>query len=181
MKLHVILAGMMLAMLGSAHAGSLYRWVDKSGNVHYGDMPAADAAQVEKKKVASDSPEGDNAGLPYEMLRAKKNFPVTLYVADNCTDPCQKARDLLNKRSIPFTEKNLKNNEDLDAFRKMSGSDEVPALTVGKTWLKRFLAEQWNDELDIAGYPKIPSFHPPVVPAIPQADEPAKKAKPSQY
>lgn len=179
MKLRVVLAGMMLAVLGGAHAGSLYRWVDKSGNVHYGDMPAADAAQVEKKKVASDSPEGDNAGLPYETLRAKKNFPVTLYVADNCTDPCQKARDLLNKRGVPFAEKNLKSNEELDAFRKMSDSTEVPALTVGKSLLKGFLAEQWNSELDIAGYPKTSPYRAQAAPPAPSG-KPAKKTEPPQ-
>ena len=177
MKPHLVLTGMMLAVLGGAQAGSLYRWVDKSGNVHYGDVPAGDAAQVEKKKISSGSSENNDAGLPYETLRARKNFPVTLYVADNCSEPCQNARDLLNKRGIPFSEKNLVTKEEIDAFKKMSGSETTPTLAVGNSWLKGFLAEQWNDELNIAGYPKTLPYRPQV-PARPPADKPAKQAEP---
>ena len=50
MKPYFVLAGMLLAVLGNAQADT-YRWVDKSGKVHYGDEPPADeAAQVEQKK-----------------------------------------------------------------------------------------------------------------------------------
>ena len=171
MKHYFIMAGILAAMLGSAQAGSLYRWVDQSGNVHYGDMPAAGAAQIEEVKI-TDAPATDDADLPYETRRVKEAFPVTLYVADNCREPCQEARDLLNQRGIPFTEKNLKSNEELDAFRKMSGGDDIPALTIGENWLRRFLAEQWNDELDIAGYPKIPPYRPQAA-TKPSADKPA--------
>ncbi|MDO8292170.1 MAG: hypothetical protein Q7T29_04830, partial [Gallionella sp.] len=42
--------------------------------------------------------------LPYETRRAQQNFPVTLYVAENCTEYCDQARELLIKRGIPFSE-----------------------------------------------------------------------------
>ena len=159
MKPYFILAGMMTAVLGSAQAGSSYRWMDQSGKVHYGDVPAAGAAQVEEVKI-SDSPATDDADLPYETRRAKENFPVMLYVADNCSELCQKARDFLNQRGIPFTEKNLKSQEDIDAFKQISGGETIPALAVGKNWLNGFLAGQWSSELDVAGYPKIPPYRP---------------------
>ena len=159
MKPYFVFAGIMAAILGSAQAGGLYRWVDKAGNVHYGNIPAEGAAQVEEVRV-SGSPATDDADMPYETRRAKESFPVTLYVADNCGEPCQKARDLLNKRGIPFTEKNLESQEDIDTFKQISVGEIIPALAVGKNWLNGFLAEQWNSELDIAGYPETTLYRP---------------------
>ena len=109
-----------------------------------------------------------NEDLPYETQRAMQNFPVTLYTFPECGSVCQLARDLLTKRGIPFTDKSLVKQEDIDAFRKDSGDSKLPALTIGKTWLKGFLAEQWDNELDFAGYPKsVRSYRPR--PATPPA------------
>jgi glutaredoxin len=185
MKPRFILAAMLAAAMNGALAGDLYRWVDQSGKVHYGDAPPADAARAVQKKFAdSETPE---AALPYETRRARENFPVTLYVADNCKEPCRQARDLLNGRGIPFTEKNLASREDIDAFRKMSGEETVPVLVVGSNRLIRFQAEQWNGELDFAGYPRSapygfrpapppPAQTPTVQPAPVQPAEPAPQA-----
>lgn len=133
----------------------LYRWVDSSGKVHYGDVPANDAEQLQEKKF--DKPAaaatGDEA-LPFEMRRAKQRFPVTLYVTENCTTACQQARDFLNQRHIPYAEKQLSTQEEFDDFKKKSGGDTVPTISVGSSWLKGFLATAWQDALDVAGYPK---------------------------
>lgn len=173
MKPYFILAGMLLAVLGNAQADA-YRWVDKSGKIHYGDEPpATEDVQVEQKKFGV-APETEDADLPYATRLARQNFPVTFYSAKNCGDPCQQARDLLNKRGIPFTERNLVTKEDIDTFKQKSGSDTVPALSVGNTWLKDFDTEQWNNELDIAGYSNIAPYHPQGLSA-PTPDKPAAK------
>ena len=172
MKPHFVLAGMLLAVMGSAQAET-YRWVDKSGNVHYGDEPTAEAAKVEQKKFGVASV-AEDADLPYAARLARKNFPVTLYTSENCGELCQQARDFLNKRGIPFTEKKLASKEDIDAFKLKSGSNIAPTLSVGKTWLKNFEAGQWNSELDVAGYPKTAPYHPQS-PPNPQPGKPAVK------
>lgn len=159
MRLHFILAGALAALPGSAQAGELYRWVDKSGKVHYSDTRAPDTADAEKKKFGSAPATGDEE-LSFDTRRAKQYFPVTLYVTDNCTDPCKLSRDLLSQRGIPFTEKNLATQEEIDAFKRASGADAVPALSVGRNWLKGFQAEQWHKELDAAGYPKTSTYRP---------------------
>jgi glutaredoxin len=172
MKPYFVLTGMLLAALGSAQADT-FRWVDKSGVVHYGDVPAEEAAQVEQKKFHV-APEVGDASLSYETRVVQQNFPVTLYVASNCKEPCQQGRDLLNKRGIPFTEKNLVTQEDIDAFKlKSGGSTTVPTLNVGKTWLNNFEAGQWSSELDAAGYPKIAPYRPPAPPTA-TPDKPAR-------
>lgn len=166
-----VFAGMVLAVFSCAQAGSLFRWVDESGDVHYGDQPpATQGVQIEQKKFAT-VPDIENADLPYEARRAHQNFPVTLYVAHNCKEFCEQARDFLNKRGIPFTEKDLLMQDEVDEFRQQSGSDLTPTLGVGKTYLKGFQAEQWNNELDIAGYPKALFYRPPQAPVNPSADK----------
>ena len=121
-----------------------------------------------------------NQDLTYEARLAQQNFPVTLYVADNCVDACNKARSFLNKRGIPFSEKPLKTLEEFDAFKKLSGSDSLPTLSVGKNFLKGFLDSQWNSELDIAGYPKTSAYRAPAVqPAPPAAANPTAPAIPA--
>lgn len=170
MRLHFILAVTLAALLGNAQAGEMYRWVDKSGKVHYSDTRAPDATEVEKKKLGT--PETGDAGLSFDTRRAKQHFPVTLYVTDTCADPCKQSRNLLSQRGIPFNEKNLATQEEIEAFKKMSGADSVPVLSVGRNWLKGFQAEKWHNELDAAGYPRSAPYHPQA-PAKPSADKPA--------
>ncbi|CAH1385841.1 glutaredoxin family protein [Candidatus Nitrotoga sp. M5] len=156
MRKRFLWVGLIALALGSAQADGLYRWVDQSGKVHYGDSPAVDAEEIEKKKFGA-APTVDVNDVPYATRRAKQNFPVTLYTAEQCNDPCKQAREFLNKRGIPFTENILRTKEDLDTFKQLSGSDSVPTLALGKTWFKGFQAEQWGGGLDTAGYPQTSS------------------------
>jgi glutaredoxin len=165
-----------LLILTNAQAGELYRSIDSSGKVHYGDRPLAGADDVVEVK-ADKAPTADES-LPYETQRAKQNFPVTLYAYPDCGAICQQARDLLTQRGVPFTEKSLVTREDIDAFNKASGDKAIPKLTVGKTWIKGFLAEQWHKELDFAGYPKAAPYRPR--PATPPSTRPAQPEEPAQ-
>ncbi|MDD5301396.1 MAG: glutaredoxin family protein [Gallionella sp.] len=156
MKRIVLLLSCLAVVPSGAQADELYRWLDAQGKVHYGDVPPAGATQVTTIKSPAAAAPGED--LPYETRRAQQNFPVTLYVADNCAEACNQARELLSKRGIPFSEKSLITQEDIDAFKALSGSDSVPTLAVGKAFLKGFLAGQWHGELDIAGYPKTAPY-----------------------
>lgn len=162
MKIIHLLFGVTMLLAGSAHA-ELYRSIDSSGKVHYSDRPLADSEDFAEIKV--DKVPVPEEILPYETRRAKQNFPVVLYVFPECGPGCNQARELLSKRGVPFTEKSLAKQEDIDAFRKASGGSEVPSLTIGKTWLNGFLAEQWNKELDFAGYPKSAPYRPKPAPS----------------
>jgi len=164
MKAFLFLCGLFL--VGNIQAGELYRSVDNDGKVHYGDRPLAGSDAVERLKSVNEPVSDDS--LPYEARKAKESFPVTLYMFPECGKPCQQARDMLNKRGVPFNEKNLISQEEIDAFRKASGSTMLPTLGVGKSWLSGFLVEQWNKELDFAGYPKMAPYRPnPVTTATP--------------
>lgn len=172
MKRIILLLACLAIMPPGVQAGEIFRWVDKTGKMNYGDIPPAGATDVERINLSSEP--AQNEYLPYETRRAQENFPVTLYVGNGCGEACDMARSLLTKRGIPFSEKLLKYKEDIDAFKQLSGFDGVPALAVGKSFLRGFQAEQWHSELDIAGYPKTASYRQRIAPPAPPSTSPAE-------
>ena len=137
------------------------------------------ALQVEVKKFPKDT--SSNEYLPYETLRAQQNFPVTLYFGDHCGEPCVQAREYLNKRGIPFSEKPLRTKKEIDAFKKQSGFDAfVPTLVVGNNFIKGFEQSQWSSELDIAGYPKSATYRQRTAPPSTPAQTPSPEGQTSE-
>ncbi len=151
MKRICLAMGALLA-LNTAQAVELYRWVDKDGVMHYSEHPNPEAEKVQLGIPAASGVE--DATLPFETRQAHQRFPVTMYVDDACADSCKQAREFLKKRRVPFSEVVMKTEEDLAAFKQKSGTDTVPTISIGRTWLKGFQSQDWNNELDAAGYPK---------------------------
>ncbi len=162
-------------ILPSAQSAERFRWVDKAGNVHYGDTPPADAINIKSKNISvTQSPNDD---LSFATRLAQKNFPVTVYIGNGCGDVCDKGRSLLKKRGIPFDEKILTTQADIDEFTKQTGSDSVPVLAVGTTYFKGYSAEGWHSALSTAGYPKDAPYRappPPPAPPVPAAQNSAE-------
>lgn len=154
---------------GTVQAAQLYRWVDDQGRVEWRDTPPpATAKKVERRTVGGSVIE--TTALPYSVQQAAKNFPLTLYTTD-CGDSCSKARAHLNRRGLPFAEKNPE--EDIEGYKKLTGGSlGVPTLFVGREALKGYQEEQWDAALDTAGYPRS------VAGARPQAPKPAAKPAP---
>ena len=172
MKRYFLLTAILVSFPWVAQAGETYRWLDSRGVMHYSDTPPPKSEQAEIKRF-SGNPVSDEA-LSFETRRAKQNFPVSLYVSSGCGDICDQARSLLSKRGIPFSEKELKTKEDFEQLKQLSGTEGLPVLAVGKNYLKGFVAEQWNGELDIAGYPKTAPYRAPAT--IPTPDSAGKNS-----
>lgn len=168
------LALLFILLSYGVQSGELYRWVDANGKVTYGDKAPMDATQIESKKFSGSELSGNS--ISYEMRRAHQNFPLTLYVSESCREYCDQARKLLSTRGIPFSEKNLKTQQEIDAFKELSGGSSVPTLGIGKNFLQGFQAGQWHRELDMVGYPKT-AFHSP--PASPPVYAPASQVTPT--
>jgi len=156
-----------------------YRWVDADGKVNYSDQPPpANIKQVERIKATGGKP-GD-APLPYVLQQAVANFPVTLFISE-CGDTCTRARELLAKRGIPYTEMDATDPSAQEELRKLTGGAlEVPVLKVGRDTTRGFEESKWNTALDAAGYPPtavIPP-RPPTKPAKPAAAAPPAAAVP---
>lgn len=151
MKARLVMLALMIA--GVAHAQT-YRWVDKDGKVHYGDRPPASAVgSVQERKLGATAADKT---LPYGVQQAVTNFPVTLYVSADCNEGCKDGRDYLKSRGIPFSEKNVSTNEEIESLKKLTSSSEamVPVLIVGSKQSKGWLQSDWQRLLDAAGYPK---------------------------
>lgn len=183
MKLHPRLAGSALLLLlaaGAALAQPVYRHVDKNGKVTFSDQrPAADAQ--------AGAPRGSGAGsagpaLPYELRQVAQRYPVTIYTGEDCS-PCAAGRSLLVTRGLPFEERTVKTNEDVEALQRLSGQASLPLLTIGSQQLKGFSDAQWSQYLDAAGYPKsaqLPAGYrnPPAQPLVAVQAAPVAPATP---
>ncbi|MCX7902220.1 MAG: DUF4124 domain-containing protein, partial [Burkholderiaceae bacterium] len=85
-------------VLMPACASAQYKWLDADGRTVYGDNPPREARNVQKIDARAASGESDAlAALPYELRRAVRDFPVTLYTTASCA-PCEAARALLIAR-----------------------------------------------------------------------------------
>jgi glutaredoxin len=148
----VLLSAAMLAT-SLADAQTTYRWIDpKTGTTVISDQPPPAGAKQVIKREAEESGEQQ---VPYATRQAAEKFPVTLYLASNCADGCKHGRDLLNGRGIPFAEKILTTQAEIDELAKQLGSEpSVPSIRVGRQSFKGFEASAWNNLLDLAGYPK---------------------------
>ena len=154
--MRVLIAFSLLALALTAQA-QLYRWTDESGRVHYTDTPPpTNAKNVQKKGSAR--PGGAEAASAaqqsYALQQAAKNFPVVVYTSKECGDPCKKGIDHLKKRGVPFTEKVVSKQDEIDELIKLAGAPRVPVMVVGVTTQKDYEEQSWNDALDTAGYPK---------------------------
>lgn len=163
----------LLFIVPLSQSGSLYRWVDASGKVHYADQPPPqEIKEVQERKLAKPTP--TDGQTPYAAQFAARNFPVTLYITQ-CGEICTRAREHLKKRGIPFSEKNPTEPEVASTLEKLAGSVEVPVLVVGKaTPIKGYSSESWDAALDVAGYPKTSTTPKPDRPAEPKQDSKAK-------
>ena len=153
MRKLLLLVTCLLATLAGP-AAAQYRWTDANGKVHYGDSPPRDAKDVRALGIRSAPASGEaSAGLPFELRRAVERAPVVLYTAPDC-QPCGPAAALLRERGVPYTERTVITNEDLQEFRRLTGAVRLPHVTVGTLSQNGFNPEIWNSALDAAGYPK---------------------------
>lgn len=171
----VLLTAALLAA-GSVQAAQLYRWVDDKGRVEWRDTPPpASAKTVERRSVGGSVIE--TSGMPFSVQQAVKNFPVTLYVTD-CGEGCSKARALLKRRGLPYTEKNPQ--ADMEAFKKLTGGSlEIPLLLVGREQLRGYEEGAWDAALDAAGYPRSAAVRPAATAPAPAPKPPAAEAPPA--
>ncbi len=173
---------MLLTLVGIAalaHGTEVYRWTDEKGVVNYTSYPPpANIRNSEQKKLGGNMVQ--TSETPYSVQLATKNFPVSFYATPDCGEPCKIARAHLDKRGVPYTEKNPAkpaSPEEFENFKKMTGGGmEVPLLQVGQLKLvKGYLATEWDAALDQAGYPSsaIPGTKPAAKKPAPPSQQPA--------
>ncbi len=168
---NVVAVILLAAWAGQLAAAEVYKWRDAEGHVHYSSQPPPPGAKsIERKSAKGSFIETDK--VPYETSQAANKHPVTLYAFDGCGEPCASAAALLEERGIPYSLRNRE--EDKGAVVKLTGDNQVPVLVVGnQPPLTGFSAGKWNQQLDLAGYPKRNPLarSQPKRPAVPAASE----------
>jgi len=155
-------AGLLAAgALAPLHAQQVYRIVGPDGRVTFSDKPPEDTKAAVKPVTPGAAPgaAGGGSALPFELRNVASKYPVTLYTGANC-GPCGSGRSFLAGRGIPFSERTVTTNEDIEALQRLSGATGLPFLTIGAQQLKGFSEVEWGQFLDAAGYPKTSQLPP---------------------
>lgn len=158
----VMAAGLLgLATLGSlaANAQQIYRIVGPDGRVTFSDKPPVDGSKAGTAPTVSMAGGEASATLPFELRTTANRYPVTLYTQPGCA-PCDSGRIFLEGRGIPFTERTVTSNEDMEALQRLSGGLNLPFATIGGQQLRGFSEAEWGQFLDAAGYPKSSQLPP---------------------
>ena len=154
MRAKPILLATCIALAALAvNAQTVYKWVDKDGKVHFGDTPPTDRDATPQRVPGGGASTEEQ--MPYATQMAMKRNPVVMYTSGGCGEMCTKARELLSKRGIPFTEKHPETNpDDAKALKDLVGALVVPVASVGSNTLRGFDEGEWQAALDEAGYAK---------------------------
>jgi glutaredoxin len=136
-------------------AQQLYRIVGPDGRVTFSDQPPPPSAnsKVTTGRGGSFAETSGGAALPFELRSVVQRFPFTLYTGKDC-GPCDAGRNMLRNRGIPFTERTVEGNEDIEALKRLTGDVSLPLATVGSQQMKGYSESEWTQFLDAAGYPK---------------------------
>ncbi|MDZ7841008.1 MAG: glutaredoxin family protein [Gammaproteobacteria bacterium] len=151
----------LLAAGPAAGEDKMYKWVDEDGNVTYQDRPPPEESG--QGQTFSGSADTDQAG-------GVPDVALTLYSIEQCAT-CDLVRKLLNERGLPFTEKNVEGDVEVQAeLKELAGVVSVPVLAIGDQVLTGYNRDLIIKELDEAGFPTSPAGAP--VQAQPEAQPP---------
>lgn len=158
-RMHTIalVAGLSALLAGAAQAQTVYRIVGPDGRVTFSDRAPEDLPKGARASTHEGTQTGTdlhaNDALPYALRQAATRYPVVLYTGKDCS-PCVSGRNLLANRGIPFAERTITSNEDIEALQRLEGDTSLPVLTIGSQRIKGFSDTEWSQYLDAAGYPK---------------------------
>ena len=144
-----------LFICGTATA-DFYTWQDKNGNTQITDYPPPQdksAKDVQVHQYKSDNLSGlqneeeKKSVSEDDKLKSAKPPEVVLYTKNDCID-CDKARNFLKSKNIPFTEYNMDNDKTSFTRRKeIDDSEEVPFAIINKDQVYGFSETIYNKVL----------------------------------
>ena len=172
--------GMCVCVL--AQAQSVYRIVGPDGKVTFSDKPPISASQGTVATTGTGAAAAASAtSLPFELRQVVGKYPVTLYSSADCA-PCASGRSFLSSRGVPFSERTVSTQEDIDALKRLVSEGTLPVLAIGSQRIKGYSDAEWTQYLDAAGYPRnsmLPSGYrnPPASPLVTVQKPVAAKAE----
>lgn len=138
MKKYLLLCMLLSVFLSQTATADFYKWIDEKGETQITDYPPPvdkSAKNIEVYKSSKDISDMENDS---EKNKAKKKIEVILYTKNDCKD-CDKARDYLTSKDIPFTEFNTDTDINAAIKRKeLDSGDEVPFAIINKNHVYGF-------------------------------------------
>ena len=134
----------------STAATNVYECIDAAGQTTFSDhCPPG----TRKKETRFQTSASDLSGEE-KTEKSEKNTDgsVILYAVEHC-DACDLVRNFLKTRNIPFTEKNVTGDMELQKeLREKSGSATVPFTQIGGRKLRGYDSYALSDAIIAAGY-----------------------------
>lgn len=170
-------------MADFAWAQAIYRIVDPDGKTTFSDKPPPASSKVTTLDASGKALPPSGPALPLELRQVAVKYPVTLYTSASCA-PCGSGRSLLSRRGVPFTEKTVNTNQDVEALQRISGESSLPFLTIGGQQIKGYSEAEWTQFLNAAGYPSaslLPAgYRNPVAEPLVAVQKAVPAAKPEE-
>ncbi len=128
-----------------------YKWVDENGNTQITDYPPPQDKPSKDVQIHKYEPE-DSANLQNEddqksTNKNKSKKEIVLYTKNDCVD-CDKAREYLTSKNIPFIEYNIDKDKKAAIQRKaFDDSEDVPFAIINKRQVFGFSASVYDKVL----------------------------------
>ena len=129
-----------------------YTWVDEKGEIQITDYPPPENKAVNKieiHEVGSEDPLNAEGEDDASKAKNQKKPEIVLYTKNNCPD-CEKAKEFLNSKNVPFIEYNMDTDEKAVAKRKeVDQGDEVPFAIINRNQVYGFSESVYNKVLQM--------------------------------
>ena len=132
----------------ASNSAELYKWVDDSGNVHYGDNPPekADLRQITGAITSFETVEVEAFKFDSSLVTSSNKSgtkSVIMYSTSWC-GYCKKARKHFISKNIPFKEYDIEKSEKAAIeYKKLNGRG-VPVILIGKKRMNGFSAGSFD-------------------------------------
>jgi glutaredoxin len=150
MKKYLLLLILFSVFLCQTAVADFYKWVDEKGKTQITDYPPPQdkaAKNVEIQKTESEKPIVIDSEDNSSEINTFKKADVVIYTKNDCM-ACDKAREFLKSKKIPFTEYNTDNDKNAAIKRKeIDDTDDVPFAIINRNRVFGFTESVYNRAL----------------------------------
>ena len=133
------------------YAETLYKWVDKDGNITYQDQPPPEDSQLlEEKQIKRKLPVIITPS--YTAPEVIEENPIIVYTIDDCT-ACRYMLFQLDDYKVPYQEEKITDNRDAQSLLlKELGKITAPTIAIGGNYFINLDDKELKKVLTDVGY-----------------------------
>lgn len=145
-KYILLSAAMIFIIAGNAQA-DFYKWEDENGNIVITDYPPP--TKLGKKIRIHNYESASSLTEEEQQSEQKAKSEVILYTKNSCSD-CDKAREFLKAKKVPYTEYNTDIDKEAAKKRKLiDDTEEAPLAIISKNQVYGFSENIYNKLLKL--------------------------------